>query len=97
MADAIDNEIARIDAELAKVRQALLDLADQLADPTDTQLVDSTSQVSGFKGSQRYAMLREREAELMEQKAMASLWDKNIPLAIGNDITGGDETETNLS
>lgn len=92
--DAIEAELARIDEELVRVQKALVDYVSKVADETNTNVVDSTDQMSGYKGSQHYAMLREREQELLDLKSRVTLYDEPVPVAIGPDTIGTDQSET---
>ena len=102
MSDARDTEIARIDAELVKVRAAMSALTTDAQSGNYLNWVSSRSEDSAFgsgggAGGSVMSSLMAREKMLLEQKEAATLWDENVPLAIGHDVTGGDETETNLS
>jgi hypothetical protein len=100
MPDARDAEITRLLAELDDVRTALANLAADAASGKYLDWVSSRSEDSalGSGGSGGIAQaLMDREKMLLEQLAIITAWDVNVPLAIGHDVTGGDETETNLS
>src|SRR5262249_10101360 len=99
--DERDIEIARIQNELTKVRSALAAIASEVENGNYLNILSSRSEDSalggGGVGGSVMTALMTREKMLMQQLAEATLWDENVEIAIGNDVTGGDQTETNLS
>lgn len=93
MPTELENEEQSLRDELADVRQKIRDLTARVTDIQDPTLVDSTSQVSGNRGSQRMKMLMDREEKLLTMLNELP-YCQPAEIAIGVDAIGRDLGET---
>lgn len=92
----IEDYETRLWTLLNQIDQELMTLLPQLADKADSSdLVDSTSQVSGFKGSQRMGQLMELRKTVTDSLSAIPHMDA-VPVAMGVDAIGRELGESIL-